>query len=87
MFIIIHYRGFFYKFGCSGKGYKGAFNFRLQTENTIKSVKEFKKAKVCTFCYDYIFEFLFLGIPIYGSTLNSYIDALIPIFNPKQTSP
>ena len=34
----------FYKFGCSGKEYKEAFNFRVQIEDAIKSVKEFKKA-------------------------------------------
>ena len=41
---IIHCRGIFYKFGCSGKKYKEAFNFQVQIEDTIKSVKEFKKA-------------------------------------------
>ena len=38
----------------------------MQIENTIKSVKKFKKAEVCTFCYDYIFEFLFLAYPFTG---------------------
>ena len=41
---IIHCRGIFYKLGCSGKDYKEAFNFRVQIEDKIKSVKEFKKA-------------------------------------------
>ena len=41
---IIHCRGIFYKFGCSGNEYKEAFNFQVQIEDTIKSVKEFKKA-------------------------------------------
>ena len=40
---IIHCRGIFYKFGCSGKEYKEAFNFRVKIEDTIKSVTEFKK--------------------------------------------
>ena len=34
----------FYKFGCSGKEYKEGFNFQVQIEDTVKSVKEFKKA-------------------------------------------
>ena len=69
---IIRCRGIFYKFGCSGKECKEAFNFRVQIEDAIKSVKKIQKSyKVCTFCYDFNFEFLFLGIPIYGSTLNS----------------
>ena len=41
---IFHCRGIFYKFGCSGKEYKVAFNFRVQIEDTIKIVKESKKA-------------------------------------------
>ena len=41
---ITHCGRTFYKFGCSGKEYKEAFNFRVQIDDTIKSVKEFKKA-------------------------------------------
>ena len=41
---IIHCRGIFYKCGCCRKEYMEASNFRVQIEDTIKSVKEFKKA-------------------------------------------
>ena len=64
---IIHCRGIFYKFGCSGKEYKEAFNFRVQIEDTIKSVKEFKKTiRYVLFVMIIFFNFCSLAYPSTG---------------------
>ena len=64
---IIHCRGIFYKFGCSGKEYKEVFNFQVQIEATIKSVKEFKKAiRYVLFVMIIFFNFCFLAYPSTG---------------------
>ena len=51
-------RGIFYKFGCSGKDYVEAFNFRVQIKKDVKNVKEFKVI------IRYLFLLFFLG-PFY----------------------
>ena len=64
---IIHCRGIFYKFGCSGNEYKEAFNFRVQIEDTIKSVKEFKKAvRYVLFAMSIFLNFCSLAYPSTG---------------------
>ena len=78
---IIHCRGIFYEFGCSGKEYKEAFNFQVQIEDTTKSVKELKKAiRYVLFGMIIFLKFCSLAYP---SSLNSYLDALFSYFQSK----
>ena len=43
MDVIVQRRGIFYIFGCSGKNYDEAFNFRVQITKDMKNFKEFKE--------------------------------------------
>ena len=54
MDVIAHWRGIFYKYGCSGKDYVEAFNFSVQITKNLKIVKEFKETA------RYLFLLLFL---------------------------
>ena len=47
--VIVQCRGFFCKFGCCGKDYVEAFNFRMQISKDVKSVKEFRDIHFCCF--------------------------------------
>ena len=61
MDVIIQYRGIFYKFGCSGKDYVEAFNFRVQITKDVRNVKEFKETTRSLFL-------LFFLSPFYTTT-------------------
>ena len=64
---IIHCRESFYEFGCCRKEYMEASNFRMQIEDTIKSVKEFKKAiRYVLFVMIIFFNFCSLAYPSTG---------------------
>ena len=64
---IIHCREIFYKFRCSGKEYKEAFNFRVQIEDAIKSAREFKKAtRYVLFVMTIFLNFCSLAYPLTG---------------------
>ena len=67
MYSIIHCREIFYKCGCCRKEYMEASNFRVQIEDTIKSVKEFKKARrYVLFVMIIFFNFCSLAHPSTG---------------------
>ena len=57
MDVIAHWRGIFYKYGCSGKDYVEAFNFSVQITKNLKIVKEFKETVRYLFLLFFLWPF------------------------------
>ena len=57
MDVIAHWRGIFYKYGCSGKDYVEAFNFSVQITKNLKIVKEFKETVSYLFLLFFLWTF------------------------------
>ena len=57
MDVIAHWRGIFYKYGCSGKDYVEAFNFSVQITKNLKIVKEIKETVRYLFLLFFLWPF------------------------------